>query len=772
MFNRDKPNYTDFLRRSSLILLVLLIFVLSTADDMAAHSPHDDLFDIALSPTYDQDQTLYIIVRGNLLKSTDGGRRWRRIVNGLDNDYRLSSLVISAQTNKILFLSTLGDGIYKSPDEGTSWFKVNQGLDTLNVDRLAISPASSDVVLAAGAEQGLYRTEDGGTTWHQVMPNNKITALTFFPDQRDFVIAGDNQDTIFLSTDRGQTWDRCCSIIGAGDGITAFAISPNYSSDSTFFVGTKERGVLKTVDQGLTFSEVNDGLSDQSIVSLAIISDGKHDFTILATTWHEAVFRTDDQGASWQKYNKGLTKHPQAVKFRRPNFSTLRVSSQDNVVYLGCFDGLFKSHDRGHTWHELETLSSSIVIGFALSPTYQHDSTVLISTYLGGAYLTQDHGQTWSDVNKDLVGFWLFQKGVARLHDVAFSPDYQTDKTLFLVVGNGLVKSTDNGLSWHNIPLTSDYWGFRRLIKTIRSRSPKWLSDSTKGMADPNADYTPYVIAISPNFKVDQTLFLGSKKGAIFTSNEGGENLSAVANLNHSISSLVISPDFSTDQTLYAVAQGEGIFKTEDAGQTWQATNNGLIMLEKRIELAISPYYSQDHTVFAGTADGLFKTEDSGRSWQKLSDTVYGESGTIVAVAISPNYKSDQTLLISVKGTGLFKSIDGGDSFFRIGETLIDNNHLLANMNHFPPTATRIRFSPAYTLDNTIYGTSGIAFFRSTDAGQTWETVAIPIYEENSNSIATLQSLFKVFPFLGILVGLGIILAGGLLLRRFFNKRE
>lgn len=116
--------------------LLLLIFVVFgfKVDAGLAHSPHDDIFDVELSPTYKQDQTLFIIVRGNLLKSEDGGLSWKRSINGLDHKSRLYSLAIFSQFKKTLFLSSLGDGIYKSQDGGVSWRKANQGLEELDID--------------------------------------------------------------------------------------------------------------------------------------------------------------------------------------------------------------------------------------------------------------------------------------------------------------------------------------------------------------------------------------------------------------------------------------------------------------------------------------------------------------------------------------------------------------------------------------------------------------------------------------------------------------
>ena len=107
------------------IFLVVTFTVLSVNTPAAfAHTPHDDIFQVDISPTYARDKTLFIIVRGNLLKSEDGGASWQRIVKGLDHKHRLYALDIYAKSKETLFLSSLGDGIYKSQDGGASCQKL------------------------------------------------------------------------------------------------------------------------------------------------------------------------------------------------------------------------------------------------------------------------------------------------------------------------------------------------------------------------------------------------------------------------------------------------------------------------------------------------------------------------------------------------------------------------------------------------------------------------------------------------------------------------
>ena len=720
-----------------------------------AHSPHDDIYQLEISPTYDRDRTLFVVVRGNLLKSADGGDSWQRIVRGIDNKYKLYSLAISSKDRKTLFLSSLGDGIYKSRDRGDSWVKVNNGLEDLNIDFLSISSHSSDVVLAAGAEKGLYLTKNGGESWTKVIDSNrKITNIAFASDDRDPVIIGDDRGSLYFSEDGGEVWKQIFTMKNSG-GITAIEISPNFSSDSTFFVGTERGGIFKTVDGGKTFSPLNSGISDKAIRDIVILPGDRKDSTLFASTWYEGVFYSDNGGNTWNKKStKGLTRDPQAEedRYQKPHFNDLRISNdftQDKTMFLGGFDGLFKSTDSGRTWKHLDTLSSRIVTSLAVSPDYENDSTVAIATYNHEVNISNDKGITWKPINKGLH-IPRYKKGLdnplviekPRFYSLVFSPNYPEDNTIFASLRYKFLRSTDGGKRWETVN-----------IKQLPGHSIREI-----------------IVVPSPNFATDKTVYLGTYSGIIYKSTNGGSKFSIVANLGHRIRSLVISPDFLADKTLYA-SGSSGVDKTVDGGKTWQLiTNNITLGKNKFIEITISPNYKVDKTLIAASESGLFKTEDGGKSWNKLAGAAYGGDAYIDAMAISPNYQSDRTFIISAKGVGLFKTVNGGKTFTEIGKKLTNNNRTLAKMNNIPSTSVPIQFSPSYSRDNTIYGygSAGANLFKSTDNGETWEIIAVPKQEDPIEnfmiSLRMANLVLTVYPVVRFLVALAIALPSYILL--------
>ncbi len=691
----DSFNALGAVKGICVFFLSILTFCSFDVDAALAHGPHDVVIEVEISPNYDQDQTAYYLldsqlrIWGNLFKSKDGGDSWQRIEKGLDNQHKLFSLAVSSQSPEILFLSTLGDGIYKSQDEGASWVKVNQGLATLSIDLVSISPHSADVVFAAGTESGLYKTENGGASWTRIMAGeSKITAIAFSPEQSDQIVFGDNLGNLFFSDNRGKSWQRLVTLENSG-AIRAIAISPNFTADRTFWVGTEKEGIWQTVDGGVSFSPVNNGIWDLSIMSLVISPHYETDSTILASTWHQGVFRSTDGGNSWKKQSRGLKKHSQAdtTLYKSPHFSDLSISqnfSQDQTIFLAGFDGVFKSTNGGRSWRDVNVGKGATSIrNLAISPNYQNDSTVAISTLYQGVYISHDRGATWTPINHGLgLDRMLKQNLITQTGDLVFSPDYSSDNTLLASSWGCLFKTTNRGKHWQK------FWVPRPLRR-----------DS-------------YML-VSPNFASERTVYLVTLPGKVLKSTDGGENFSVVGEIGAQaayIPSLVISPNFAADQTLYIGNFTGGVYKSVDGGSTWQPVNNGLIAKDNYAKLTISPNYQSDQTVFAGTAEGLFVTQDGGTSWRKLAGTAYGGDSYIETIAISPNYQSDRTFLVSVRGEGLFKTVDGGTTFTQIGDYLTGP----------------IEFSPAYSVDQTIFSSSGAELYKSTDGGDTWQTLVVP----------------------------------------------
>ncbi|MEW5817131.1 MAG: hypothetical protein AB1798_17265, partial [Spirochaetota bacterium] len=395
----------------------------------------------------------------------------------------------------------------------------------------------------------------------------------------------------------------------------------------------------------------------------------------------EAVFQSNDGGNYWQLYSLGLTTDSQAdtEQYKSPHFRGLQVSNtfaKDKTIFLAGFDGLFKSIDGGHVWMAMQTLSPKRISGLSVSSGSKEHPTIAITTAGGGIYTTEDQGQTWLVHNKAL--------NRADPMEIAISPNYHSDQTILFTSETDFGISKDNGQNWSITGFEGQENRIRSLARSAIYRLGLPIPTQLKPVKP-----KPDIIVFSPNYASDKTIFFGTRNDGVYQSVNGGQSWLAIWK-GKKISSLVISPDFSSDKTLFVDDRDSGVYKTINSGKTWQHINNGLAftknmslatlstdLTRQDIKLVISPNYEIDQTAFAGSVEDLYKTIDGGASWQKLEVLPDEKHSFIIAMAVSPDYRNDQTIIVSVKGKGLFKSEDGGLNFVQIGSDLINNNYSL-----------------------------------------------------------------------------------------------
>jgi hypothetical protein len=95
-----------------------------------------------------------------------------------------------------LFTGLLGDGVFLTTNNGTSWTQVNSGLTTTKVRSLAMSGSN----LFAGTDSGVFLSTDSGTSWTSV--NSGLPANT---KVQSLAVSG---STIVAGTGGGGVWRR------------------------------------------------------------------------------------------------------------------------------------------------------------------------------------------------------------------------------------------------------------------------------------------------------------------------------------------------------------------------------------------------------------------------------------------------------------------------------------------------------------------------------------------------------------------------------------
>jgi photosystem II stability/assembly factor-like uncharacterized protein len=148
-------------------------------------------------------------------KSADGGKTWRPTgLRRADPKANFSALALDPQHPTTLY-AAIGSTVLRSTDAGRSWRSITQGLSRANVNSLAVDPQRSGTIYAAswgtiskaGSSGGIFKTTNGGPTWSRTSPGFPAYTLAVEPAHPTTIYAGVDQPTrILRSTDSGRTW--------------------------------------------------------------------------------------------------------------------------------------------------------------------------------------------------------------------------------------------------------------------------------------------------------------------------------------------------------------------------------------------------------------------------------------------------------------------------------------------------------------------------------------------------------------------------------------
>ena len=228
---------------------------------------------------------------------------------------------------------------------------------------------------------------------------------------------------------------------------------------------------------------------------------------------------------------------------------------------------------------------------------------------------------------------------------------------------------------------------------------------------------------VSPTFGSDHTLFMtvetqttDASQRALLKSSDGGRSWSTLTgpgDLGY-LHDVLFSPHYARDQTLYLSFDPylQRLERSTDGGLTWvRRVSPQLPGLDVLVLYDANSLFLGVHGGPPGVypAQGLVYSSDSGQTWQHLY------TGGVGAVALSPDYDQDATILISASAYhwdgGILKSTDRG----RIWQLSRDGMPWgVDGVTH------QITFSPGYVRDRTVFSANMWGLYKSTDTGAHW----------------------------------------------------
>lgn len=701
---------------------------------------------LAVSPVYGASRTLYAGVQassdtpGQVYRSSDGGSTWRRLDTGIPSVWEGSPVVISVLAFAVdgsvlagVYYGREGGGgaVYRSTDGGETWQLLAGGLSAYSLLSLATAPGRS-LSFYAGTDGGLWRAElaPGGVAepgvWESSGPRGgRAEALAVSPDFSSDGVAlagtwlssgagGESGLGILRSTDGGLTWESSgngTEDVDYSSAVHAYAFSPDFGADRTVFAGTWG-GLFRSTDGGLNWQRLTRAYFGPpgSITAVAVAPDYPTSGHVLAGGGWGEVYVSRDGGTNWTADYSATA--GSAIAYA-PDFGS------DGVAFGGGTDGLFKTSDGGLDWTRILTQP---VAALAVSPQFGTDGTLFVGG--DGLYISSDGGASWISVT--------LASDVSRVGALAISPAFGDDGTLFAGTDNGLYRSSDRGASWE--PVES----FPDLPVLSLAISPAWpghhvlLVGTSVGVyrtADGGGTWTrgqglatlsTWPIALSPDGNL---LLTGARNHGLYGSTDGGTSWQPLGlqgwSWYHSISDVAISPDYDADRTLFAawasgVNIGGAIYRTTDGGATWES----IYSTDYIGGLAISPHYAEDRTVYAaGYTPRVIRSTDGGATWESVGGwPLHAYVGT-TCVVLPPDYPADPTVFAGGEG---FWRLPPGTTEWELAAGLDDRYYVQS-----------IAVSPNYVADRTLLATAlwfvepagpqQYAVFRSIDGGAAWE---------------------------------------------------
>jgi len=193
------------------------------------------------------------------------------------------------------------------------------------------------------------------------------------------LLAGTNNDGIFVSNDSGDSWTKGDeSLIQIG--FRSFAQLP----DGTLFAGSRNGVVVRSRDAAVSWDSVDATEHGYVVEALGVDANG-----VIYAGSRQGVRRSMDGGDTWDDANEGLPILPDITDM---------IFMPDGDVVMTCYLGVYRSSNAGETWTKLGTTP-----GLGLLTLARDSEGVLYVGIRGiGAAASTDEGQTWSLINAGL----------------------------------------------------------------------------------------------------------------------------------------------------------------------------------------------------------------------------------------------------------------------------------------------------------------------------------------------------------------------------------
>jgi len=211
--------------------------------------------DLAVSPNYSSDGTIYMITEGNsgrsiLWRTTNSGATWDAVLTERQRITlpsgstvtvpKFDKVAISPRfaSDTTVFICQGGSApdIWRSTDNGSRFSPLSTKSGTPGtINSWAI--VNNREILVGDSGGNFYKTTNGGKTWSPAVATglSSFNSMALSPgyENDSTILAGGDGGKVYLSTDGGETWEELADTGLAKSTLVVFA--PNYADNKTVY---------------------------------------------------------------------------------------------------------------------------------------------------------------------------------------------------------------------------------------------------------------------------------------------------------------------------------------------------------------------------------------------------------------------------------------------------------------------------------------------------------------------------------------------------------
>ncbi|SFM99860.1 Por secretion system C-terminal sorting domain-containing protein [Chryseobacterium oleae] len=283
----------------------------------------------------------------------------------------------------------------------------------------------------------------------------------------------------------------------------------------------------------------------------------------------------------------------------------------------------------------------------------------------------------------------------------------------FIVGDNTILRSDDYGMTWNKVNV------FGSLLNSINfinddvvyiSGQTQILKSSDKGLSFP-VDTTMYSMsAMITVFTDANSAHVATYDGRIRKTVDGGNTWVTTVS-DSSSSNNFYSLVFPSQNVGYANKGFGDMLKTIDGGLTWTTLNYNVY----NKETYGMQFFDENNGYTVGKDGAVYKTANGGASWQWISpNSIYSSDNEY---NLNGLYFFDSQKAICVGNNGrIIKTVNGG-----------------TNWTNYSPTYDIINELHFVNPTHAYFKTNMEEFFKTSDAGNSWQKVQYPPHESYSN---------------------------------------